>query len=404
MTTRLAPIYAAVGLGLAVTAATLAMALRVVDPVPLVETPFGFKDSALVGFECFGLTFAAVGALLVARRPRNAVGWIMVAVGVLHAAAGLGVSITSSLVAAGPASAGVAAVVAWVTFACVILGAVVYELAIVFPTGHGHTPGWNRFARLFPLGLLAAAALYLTQPGPLLTVPTITNPFGIGSERSIAGFPLSQLIVPIAVLFTPVFAWAIVDRYRVSDDLVRRQLKWFILSMLVAMSALGVTLVAPMFTSRAPEIGLAVFGFAGALVAIAIGIAILRHGLYDIDRLISRTLGYGVITAVLAAVFVISVVTLSAVLGNLADGNSFAVALSTLIVAALFGPLRRRAQATIDRHFDRSGYDAARTATEFSDRLRDEVDLATVTTDLRDTVRVSVRPERLGIWLRGAGR
>jgi hypothetical protein len=397
---RVALAYAAAGLGLAIICAVLAVGLRITDPVPLIENAFGFSDAALFGFVCFGLAFAVVGALLVVRRPENTVGWLMVVVGVAHAAAGLLGTLASSAIADGPDRADAAAVLAWTTIACVILGAMVFDLAVLFPTGRGHTRGWDRLGRLYPAGLAVAAAFILTQPGPLNTFPTVDNPFAIGPPRSVAGIPVSELALSASVLIAPVFAWAIVSRYRASGSIVRRQLKWFVLSMLVAMTALAVTLLAPLVTDKPPEIGLALFGFGGALIPIAIGIAILRHGLYDIDRLISRTISYALVTGVLAAVFAGSVVGLSAVLGSLTNGNALAVALSTLLVAVLFGPLRRRAQAAIDRRFDRARYDGERTARAFAERLRDEIDIETVVGDLRATVDDSIHPTASGLWLR----
>jgi hypothetical protein len=142
------------------------------------------------------------------------------------------------------------------------------------------------------------------------------------------------------------------------------------------------------------------FGFTGALVPVAIGIAILRHGLYDIDRLISRTLGYGVVTGVLAAVFAVTAIGLSAVLGSLTQGDSLAVAAATLLVVALFGPLRRRAHAAIDRRFDRAHYDASLTVQALTARLRDDVDIGRVQTDVLGIVEQTFHPVVVGLWLR----
>ena len=132
--------------------------------------------------------------------------------------------------------------------------------------------------------------------------------------------------------------------------------------------------------------------------------AILRYRLYEIDRIVSRTIAYVVISAVLVAAYVGMVIVIGGPLGDATGGDTIAVALSTLAVAALFQPLRRRVQAIVDRRFDRARIDADRTTAEFSERLRSEMDIETVTTDLRKTVHATVRPARLGVWLRGAER
>jgi hypothetical protein len=392
--------YAVIGLTLAIASSVGAIGLRLVDPVPMVENTFGFSDAALLGFECFGVTFAAVGGLLVVRRRGNAVGWLMVFGGVAHAGGGLGAVITSAALADGPTGAATAAVAAWATLACVTVGASVFLLAIIFPTGRGHTPRWHRFAWLSLLIFAVVAAVVLTQPGPLNTFPAIENPFPIGPRRTIAGLPLSQALTSVSVAFGPILAWAIASRYRASDMVGRRQLKWFILAMLVTIGALAIAMLAPLATDDPPELALALFGFGGALVAIAIGIAILRHGLYDIDRLLSRTISYGIVTGVLVATFTISVVGLSAVMGSAAAGNSLAVALATLLVAALVGPLRRRAQATIDRRFDRAHYDATITIETLTSRLRHDVAIEHVETDVVGVVDRTFHPVAAGLWLR----
>jgi hypothetical protein len=134
------------------------------------------------------------------------------------------------------------------------------------------------------------------------------------------------------------------------------------------------------------------------------GIAILRYRLYDIDRLVSRTLAYALVTGGLVAVYLAVNLVLTTVLSSLASGNSVAVAASTLVVAALFTPVRRRVQHVVDRRFDRAKYDGERTSAAFSARLRDEVDISAVTTDLDATVRAAIAPASVGVWLRAGDR
>jgi hypothetical protein len=247
--------------------------------------------------------------------------------------------------------------------------------------------------------------VFLIRPGPLHLFETIDNPFGFGPDlRPFLGPQVSQVLAAISAAVVPVLAWSLISRYRMSDAIGRQQLKWFVLAIFVTISGVGVAAVSAVLADEPPEAGLVVFGFAGALVPVAIGIAILRYHLYDIDRLISRTLSYGIVTGVLAAVFATTAVALSTLLGSLAQGESVAVAASTLIVLGLFGPLRRRAHAAIDRRFDRSLYDASMTVQAMSARLRDDVDLERMEADVLGVVHGTFHPTRAGLWLRGAPR
>jgi len=141
-----------------------------------------------------------------------------------------------------------------------------------------------------------------------------------------------------------------------------------------------------------------------SVIAVSVAIAILRYRLYDIDRFISRTISYGLVTALLVSVFLLVNLGLQSVLSSFTSGNSLAVAGSTLLAAALFTPVRGRVQRIVDRRFDRARYDGERTASAFSVRMRDATDLATVTHDLDVTVRRAIAPSRIDVWLRGGGR
>ena len=404
MRRRLARLYAIVGCLAALAGAVGAIALRIADPVPVVPNTFGFGELALVGFEFLGVTFTLVGALLVVRRPENAVGWCMVLIGAGHALAGLTGAVTFSAVADGPAGAATAGFAGWLTVLFTMIGGIVFGLGFIFPTGRGHTPAWDRLVRFgavtFPFMVVL---LFLVRPGPLQVFATIDNPFGVGPDfRSALGPQISALSAASSVLFVPLLALSLVSRYRMSDAIGRQQLKWFVLALLVALGGIAVAGVGALIADEPPEAGLVVFGFAGALVPIAIGIAILRYHLYDIDRLISRSLGYAFVTGVLAAVFAATAIGLSALLGSFAAGDTLAVAASTLLVVALFGPLRRRAQSAVDRRFDRSHYDASRTVGALTARLRDDVDLERVEADVLSVVNRTFHPASSDLWLRPA--
>jgi hypothetical protein len=154
-------------------------------------------------------------------------------------------------------------------------------------------------------------------------------------------------------------------------------------------------------------IGNAAFGvglLAMLALPVAIGIAVLRYRLYEIDRIISRTIGWAIVTSGLLGVFAVLVVGLQALLDGVTQGDTLPVALSTLVAAALFQPIRRRVQHAVDRRFDRARYDGERTAAAFAERLRDEVDLEALADDLRSTVGHAVRPAAASVWLVGSGR
>jgi hypothetical protein len=399
-----ARLFAAIGWVAAVLGAIGAFTLRVLDPVPVIPNPFGFGDVALVGFGVMGVAFASVGALLVVRRPLNAVGWCMVLIGAVHALGVFAGAATASLVAEGTQAASRAAqLTGWATYFLVSVGGFLFSVGFIFPTGRGHTPRWETFVRLLVIGGPIGLLTIVLQPGPLAVFPNIENPFGVGPDLR-SGTGSSPFVPVIGVFFLPLLSWSLVSRYRLAGSVERQQLKWFGLALVVTSGALGVSVVGGSVAGDAPEIGLATFGFAGAFIPVAIGIAILRYHLYDIDRLISRSVSYTFVTGVLAAVFAASAIVLSTVLGSLAQGESLAVAASTLIVLGLFGPLRRRAQATVDRRFDRSLYDASVTVQAMSARLRDDVDLERVEADVIGVVHRTFHPAHAGLWIRGAQR
>lgn len=406
MIRRLARPFAVVGCIAALGGAVGAITLRIVDPVPLLPGAFGFSGTALVGFELLGLSFASIGALLVVRRPGNAVGWCMVLIGDGYALGGLTAAITCSAVADGPAGAATAGLAAWLTVLTTTIGGLVFGLGFIFPTGRGQTPAWDRMLRVgvvtWPFLFMI---LFLIRPGPLHLFPTIDNPFGIGPDfRPIFGSRMSEVLAAMSAAFVPFLGLSLASRYRLADTVGRQQLKWFVLAILVTIAGVAVAAVGALVSKQPPEAGLVVFGFAGTLVPVAIGIAILRHHLYDIDRLISRSVGYAIVTGVLAAVFAVTAIGLSTVLGSLAQGESLAVAASTLVVIALFGPLRRRAQSAVDRRFDRAGYDATLTVQSLTARLRADVDIDRVQSDVLGVVDQTFHPANASVWLRGPSR
>jgi divalent metal cation (Fe/Co/Zn/Cd) transporter len=195
---------------------------------------------------------------------------------------------------------------------------------------------------------------------------------------------------------------AIVGRFRSGDPLLRAQVKW--LAAIVVVAAISV-LAGLLAVEALPVLGSA-FTIVGvlalALMPLAIGVAILRYRLYEIDRIVSRTISYGAVTAILAVVFVATIIAVQAALSHVTSGQTIPVAVSTLVVFALFQPIRRRVQRLVDRRFDRARYDGERTALAFAERLRNEVDIATVNEELDRTVRDVLRPSAVMLWLRNS--
>ncbi len=208
-------------------------------------------------------------------------------------------------------------------------------------------------------------------------------------------------ILPIAVLMVAA-AVSLVVRYRRVAGIERQQFRWLTAALSFVVAAVVGGFIVGTLIPAAGESGVVWLGAVVAFpcVPIAIGIAVLRYRLYEIDRIISRAIGYLIVTSVLVAAFAMLVLGLTSVLEPLTGGNTLAVAGSTLVVAALFQPLRARVQRAVDRRFDRSRYDGERLLAALGERLRDEVDLAAIRGEVLATVDAAVRPSGSGLWLR----
>jgi uncharacterized membrane protein YidH (DUF202 family) len=194
---------------------------------------------------------------------------------------------------------------------------------------------------------------------------------------------------------------SMVSRYRAAGQIERQQLKWFLLALGLSATGLGILQLESIVMNRPTNsIGLTVFVFAGAVVPVVIGIAILRYRLFEIDRIVSRTVSWAAVSGILGAIFVGGVVALQAALAGFTQGETLAVAGSTLASFALFQPVRRRVQTTVDRRFDRARYDAQRTVDAFAEAVRNEVDLVRLRMALVATSEDAVRPVGATVWLR----
>ncbi len=354
---------------------------------------------AVALFTAMVASFGVVGAVLVSRQPRNPVSWILWA-----SATTLALSIASDL-AVYLATTGLGTP-PWIllmmffgSFGFVLtIGLVVVFVPMLFPDGRLLSPRWRWVVAVSVVALVIAVLPSMFRPGPLPNAPTILNPLGIPGFERLKPLLDAANVLLVAVVF-PLAMAASVLRYRRGTSVERQQLKWFA----AAVSATALSFVAattPVDPLSEVGWGLGLIGL--TTLPIAIGLAILRYRLYDIDRIISRTIGYLIVTGVLAAVFVGAVLAFQAILAPVIGKNPVAVAASTLIVAALFQPLRRRVQRVVDRRFDRARYDAELTTAAFSERLRDQVDLPTLATDLDATVRTAVAPSSVALWLREA--
>jgi hypothetical protein len=283
-------------------------------------------------------------------------------------------------------------------------------LAITFPSGRLPSGRWGLVSRLALAAALAIILVSLVMPvvsGNLAGYPTsvpVANPFALFPD-----LPIWQVltpdttVLPIIVLMIAA-AVSVVGRVRRAGGVERQQLRWFAGSLVLIVAAVlfgfALTAIVPGTADSGAAWLLAIVAF--PTVPIAIGIAVNRYRLYEIDRLISRTIGWALVSGVLVAVFAAVVIALQAALSSFTQGQTLAVAASTLIAFALFQPVRRRVQHAVDRRFDRARYDGERTAAAFAERLRDQVDLVALETDVIRTVGVALRPASSGLWIRPA--
>jgi hypothetical protein len=354
----------------------------------------------------FVASFSTVGALISARRPQNAVGWIFCATGLLAVVAVFTADYAEYGLVIEPSTLPYVRTAAWVQnwiWPLVLCPAALFVL--LFPDGRPPSPRWRPVAWLFAVAIAGWAVSQALVPGRLVNADyaDAINPFGIGPLGPV--FRALGAVSGVLLLATSVASAAsVVVRFHRSRGTERRQLKWVAyasaMMMLVILAELAVETVAPE-TDALVNVTNLTLSAALTGVPIAAGIAILRHGLYDIDLLINRTLVYGFLTAMLAVVYLAGVVLMQYAFRALTGGDSqLAVVASTLAIAALFNPLRRRVQTFVDRRFYRSKYDAAKTLEGFSARLREETDLDDLSRGLSALVRETVAPEHVSLWLR----
>jgi hypothetical protein len=354
--------------------------------------------------------YTAVGTVLIVRRPGMLIGWLLLAIGWLLVVQSAPVGATVEQFSAG-AVPWPLLVLSWAAGGPLGFGGFLLLacLAIVFPSGRLPDDRWGRGARIILAAvtvLVALAAVGPTINVNLIDAPNgaiVRNPLAVAPDAWIwqALNPTLMFLLVVGLLFGG--AVSLVIRHRRARGVERQQLSWVV----AAFAFVGVAVIGGLvlggLVPQALDSGIvwvpAIVAF--ATVPISVGIAVLRYRLYEIDRIVSRTIGWAVVSAVLVAVFIALVLVTQAALASITSSNTFAVAGSTLVVAALFQPLRRRVQARVDQRFNRAHFDAERTVTAFTGRLRDDVELDQLRAAITSTIGRTVQPASVSLWLRG---
>ncbi len=342
--------------------------------------------------------YSTVGAVAASHRPENPVGWVLCSIGLSWGVGHFTSEYATYALLAAPGSLPAAEAAAWIYSWVWVpgLGFIVF-LPLLFPSGRLPSPGWRPFAWLSVLLVAAGTIVAAISPAPGVGL-SVRNPFGIVSLPN-----LNEQLQGLMFVLIFVASASLVWRLYHARGVERQQIKWVAYA-----GALGGGASLPTYTVleavNLPWLHLA--GYVPALVGIlgvptAVGIAITRYRLYEIDLLINRTLVYASLSATLVALYLVGIVVLQRVFVLLTGQRStLAVVASTLLIAALFNPLRRSLQSFIDRRFYRRKYDARKTLERFSAQLRDETDLDALSDDLVDVVRETMQPTHASLWLR----
>ena len=343
------------------------------------------------------LTFSMVGAIIASRQPRNAIGWLFCGVGLMVGINGLAGGYAEYRLSGGFGTSSLGETAAWFSswsWTLLVFVPTTF-LLLLFPDGRLPSPRWRPVAWCAALGIFCFVAGLTLKAGPLDDFPQIMNPYGVDS------FTLEAVAIGGAILASASMvasAVSLIVRMRRAGRVERQQIKWIAYGGAVVV---GAVFIGGVISIWSPDLSISVIGFGLLVVPIFTGVAMARYRLYDIDVIINRALVYASLTATLALVYVGSVVGLQSVFRALTGQEStLAVVASTLAIAALFGPLRRRVQGLVDRRFFRRKYDAAKTLAAFNARLRDETELETLSGDVVGVVRETMQPAHVSMWLR----
>ena len=345
------------------------------------QVPIGLVD--LVGF----LGVPVVGALIASRLPHNPYGWLWCGLGIAY-----GVLFVYQVLRHADR------VPDWLPlygerWPFLVVFVLLVPVFLLFPTGRPPSGRWRWMpyaAAALGAGAAVASLFAIPRDDPVAAGPFAPPaPAGERWDLVVVAGVIGLFVLTLLAMLS------VVPRYRRASAVERQQLKWFLLAALV--NAVAFVLAA---TGPLGDAGWTISNLTFTLLPVAVGIAVLRYRLYEIDRIISRTVSYGLLTAGLLGLYVVAVTVLRGLLAPVTGSSDLAVAASTLAVAAAFRPARRKVQAAVDRRFDRARYDAARTVDDYARRLRRSVDLDDVTAGLQETVSVAVGPERVSVWLR----
>jgi hypothetical protein len=348
------------------------------------------------------VSFSIIGAIIASRLPANPLGWLYCAAACFSAVAHLSAEYAIYALLAQPGSLPAGQALAWLEWVWILAPGCFVLSILLFPNGHLPSSRWRWLAWLSVLLTIAGAVWLALSPGVIGGLGSIRNPLGI--EGLPSGYEPVQTII-LFLLFVASIS-TLVLRLRRARGVERQQIKWPAYTAVMAASG-GVVTYTPLSEavgSRWLEwAGFVIFIVALVSFPISLGIAIVRYRLYEIDTLINRTLVYGALTVLLAVVYFGGVTATQAIFRTLTGQEQqpqLAVVVSTLVIAALFNPLRHRIQAFTDRRFYRSKYDAAKTLEAFSAKLRDETDLDALSEDLVGVVRETMQPAHVSLWLR----
>jgi hypothetical protein len=351
------------------------------------------------------VAFSSVGAVAGSRRPENPIGWLFCAIGIFAAIVLLSSEYAAYALLAQPNSLPGALAMVWIrAWVWVPYVGLFVLLFLVFPEGWPRSRALRWFTSLVLFVIAYGTVLAAFSPGPIDAIGgAVDNPLGMESLRGVGTNSAVGPVESVLYVLGIVAAASLFARMRRARGVERQQLKWFAYAtvVLVGGAVLDFTISEWTGVRWLGEIGfvLTLVGLAG--LPIAIGIAVLRYRLYNIDRIINRTLVYGALTATLLALYFGVIVLLQRVFVVLTgEKSTIAVVASTLLIAALFNPLRRRIQSFIDRSFYRRKYDAAKTLEKFSMKLRDETDLEALRGDLVGVVAETMQPAHVSLWLR----
>jgi hypothetical protein len=391
--------WSLVALSVALLLGGIALALVTRSTVP--DLPFGgeTEDGSVVADLVTLLTFSVVGAIIASRHPRNTLGWLFCSVGVTIGLNSFVGDYAEFWLASGFGMSSLGETAAWLSSWLWIL--LVYFptslLLLLFPDGRLPSPRWRPVAWGVALGTAGGVVGNALKAGPLVDFPQIANPYGVDGPFVWVLGVAGSIVAAGSMVASAV---SLIVRMRRAGSEQRQQIKWLAYG---GAMVVGTIFVGSLVILWSVPVSIVIMSVALLGLPVFTGIAIVRYRLYDIDLLINRTLVYGSLTLMLALVYFGGVTATQALFQTLTGQQKLpqlAVVVSTLVIAALFNPLRHRIQSFIDRRFYRSKYDAAKTLDTFSARLREETDLTTLSEELVGVVRETMQPEHVSLWLR----